>query len=362
MVVASKPINSVLVSKTVVSRDGKVYNIPQVRVSIFDLDPSKMEISIKAPKKATTGTGNVKATPAAKPYFNIKYPHSDGRMYDLLITFKHTPKEIAAYQVDSYPPTEEDAMKQQHTIKVVQMTEEILAKMDAIHEKILDFVMENQQQILGNKTNKRREIVEEITRSVVKRDEDDEGNAYPPKMRIKVKFDPETGKPKTQAFRKEGQELKPLDFESVEDFKQEFNTTSEKVITMEPSFYVMGSQCGWTLSLHSVLLGEKTVRQAQELPSFTADDLANLSDAPKTSPPTVPEAEDDSTPQDEPEEEEEEEENNEPDTAVIPSSDDEEEAPAEEEEVVEEEEEEEEDVPPPPKTTRKAPARRSARK
>jgi hypothetical protein len=358
---ASKP-TTVLVSKMVTSRDGKVYNIPQVRVSIFEIDPEKVEISIKAPKKATPGTGNAKTAPA-KPYFNIKYPHSDGRMYDLLITFKHTPKEIAAYQVDSYPPTEEDAMKQQHTIKVVQMTEEILAKMDAIHEKILDFVMENQQQILGNKTNKRREIIEEITRSVVKRDEDDEGNTYPPKMRIKVKFDSESGSPKVLAFRKEGQELKPLDFESIEDFKQEFNMTSEKVITMEPSFYVMGAQCGWTLALHSVLLGEKTVRQAQELPSFTADDLANLSDAP-----SAPKAEKDSTLQAEPEEtepEEEEEETNEPETAVIPSSDDEEETPAEEEEeevVEEEEDEEEEEVPPPPKSTRKAPARRTARK
>lgn len=359
---ASKP-TTVLVSKTVTSRDGKVYNIPQVRVPILTIEPEKVEISIKAPKKPAPGTGNAKAAPA-KPYFNIKYPHSDGRMYDLLMTFKHTPKEIAAYQVDSYPPTEEDAMKQQHTIKVVQMTEEILAKMDAIHEKILDFVMANQTQILGNKTNKRREIIEEITRSVVKRDEDDEGNAYPPKMRIKVKFDLESGVPKAQAFRKEGQELKPLDFESIEDFKQEFNTTSEKVITMEPSFYVMGSQCGWTLALHSVLLGEKTVRQTQELPSFTADDLAKLSDAPAV--PETEEEEENSTPQAEPKEaepEEEEEETNEPETAVIPSSDDEEETPAEEEEVVEEEdEEEEEEVPPPPKPTRKTPARRSARK
>jgi hypothetical protein len=255
-------------------------------------------------------------------------------------------------------------MKQQHTIKVVQMTEEILAKMDAIHEKILDFVMANQQQILGNKTNKRREIIEEITRSVVKRDEDDQGNTYPPKMRIKVKFDLVSGKPKAQAqvYRKKGEKLTSLNFKSIEDFKQEFNMTSEKVIIMEPSFYVMGAQCGWTLALHSVLLGEKTVRQAQELPSFTADDLAKLSDAP-----SVPKTEEeDSTLQAEPEETEpEEEETNEPETAVIPSSDDEEETPAEEEEeVVEEEEddEEEEEVPPPPKSTRKAPARRTARK
>ena len=271
---STKP--TILVNKTVVSKDGKRYDIPQVVVHMDALEPEKVEISIKPAKKGAATTTAKTAAPA-KPYFQIRYPHTDGRMYDLLIRFKGAKDVIRINNLESYPPTEEDPLKQQHSVKIGSICDDYLAKLDAIHEKILDFVEANQKEILGNKVNKKREIIEEITKSVVKRDMDAEGNPYPPKMRGKVKIDPMTGAPKMEMYRKEGNQLNPVELTSIENLVAEMNTSYERVATIEPSFYVMGTQCGWTLTLHSLLLGEKNARQAVERPAYTADDLDEVS-------------------------------------------------------------------------------------
>lgn len=264
-----------LVNKIVVSREGKTFEIPQVVVKLADLDSSKVEISIKPPKKTNASATQQKTATPTKPYFQIRYPH-EGRMYDLLIRMKHEDKITVIRYFESYPADEENSMKQQHSIKITPISEDYLTKLDIIYQKILDFVMANQLTVLGNKQNKKREIIEEITKHVVKRDTDVEGKPYPPKIRAKVKFDPETGVPRMEVWRKENQQLVQLEIESIEALRNEFISSADKVITLEPSFYVMGTQCGWTLGIHSMLLGEKTSRPNISRPTFTVEDAEDI--------------------------------------------------------------------------------------
>lgn len=333
---------TILVNKKVVSKDGKEYDIPQVVVHMDALDPSKVEIGIKPTKKGPT-SAPAKAAPPAKPYYYMRYPHTDGRTYDMLIRMTSKKDVVGIRSIDSYPPTEEDPLKQQHTIKISPVCEDYLAKMDSIHEKVLDFVMSNQLIVLGNKTNKKREIIEEVTKSVVKRDTDAEGNPYPPRLRAKVKFDAETGVPKLDTFRKEGNSLIPVLASSIEELRNEINTSYDRVITVEPSFYVMGSQCGWTLALQSILLGEKTARQVVDRPAYTEEDLNEFGSAPTKVEVPIPKVEAKVEPEFTPEETETE---NVPETAVIASDED-------DEVEIHEEGDEELDLPPPPQVSSK---------
>jgi hypothetical protein len=358
-------IPTTLVNETVTHANGS-FTITHTCVNIKALKGDTAKTAIKtSQKKPAQGNTNVKANVPTKNYYRTTYTHTeDGREREMMIRMKNERSDdkktiLGIRQIDSYPPEETDATKQQHSIKVTFAKEEdseiakgYFDELNKMHDGIVRFVFENQLAVLGNKQNKKIEIIQELCKNPVKVDIDDEGNPYPPKMRIKIKLD-QAGKPRAEVYRKEDNQVKPVDVETIDEFKEVFNSSYDKVITVKPTFYVMGSQCGWSLSLHSILLGEKVERQVQERPAYTADDLNDVST-------NVAEIEinEDNDADIEDEVETEENTTTVPETAVIASSDDEENNEDDEEEVVEDDEEL--DLPPPPTVTSKPRATTSA--
>lgn len=330
-----------IVTRHVETAAGKSFEIPYVVKRLTDLDINDVEFYLNMPK---TVPGKPAPTgPAARPRVQIRCATSDGKKYRMLLRMKTR----AVRGVDSYPPTEEDETKQSHTVKISPLSEEEKAKLTELHDMIANGVYTNFKALFNKTAPKSVELVSEMCTTPVKEGEDAEGNKYPAQIRLKVKPDVNQ-RPNIDIYKmKDGKvQMEPERMETYADLKNAIPRGVDQVVTFEPSFYISGTNYGWTLIADSMLFPEKQVSRIAAKPMYGDEDVEMLQ-------------------KDEPAEPTEEDEDEEEATPV-------EEAPAEapvvetvdsdEEEEVVEEEEEEPELPPPPKAKPTRGGRKTAAK
>jgi hypothetical protein len=331
-----------IVTRHVETSAGNTFDIPYVVKRLTDLDMDDVEFYLNIPKVIPGKP--VAAGAAARPRVQLRCKASDGKKYRILLRMKTR----AVRGIDSYPPTEEDETKQAHTVKISPLSEEEKDKMMELHDLIANGVFTNFKALFNKAAPKSVELVSEMCACPVKEGEDAEGNKYPPQIRLKVKPDVNQ-KPNIDIYQvKDGKvQMEPERMKTYADLKAAIPRGVDQVVTFEPSFYISGTNYGWTLVADSMLFPEKQVTRIATKPMYGDEDAEMLQASVPVETEKAENTEDEFTPESEEET---------PESVPVVETVD-----SDEEEVVEEEEEEPE-LPPPPKARTATRGRKPAAK
>ena len=264
-------MTDIIVARHVETATGNSFDIPYVVKRLADLSVDDLEFAITLPKSIPNKTTPTNANVRAR--VNIRCLASDGKKYRILLRTKTN----AVRGLDSYPPTEEDETKQTHSVRISPISEIEKEKLMNLHRLIVEGVFINFKLLFNKSAPKSIDVANEMCACPVKEGEAADGDKYPPMIRLKVKPDV-NGKPNIDIYRmKDGKvQAEPERMETYAELKNTIPRGVDQVITFEPTFYISGSNYGWSLIADSMLFQDNPMPSFIAKPMYSAEDVNML--------------------------------------------------------------------------------------